>query len=115
MTGVAVDDEPRLQAQRGAIADALRGGLPTLWRQRAYNDNEVRRVVDALQALPAHDLHGRLRLAGFTLAPYVGEEDPDISQSCSTCMYYESHRRYCNLPELKLGVEPEWSCVLWRI
>lgn len=101
--------------QRAAIADLLRGGLATDWQQRAYSDAEIRRVVDALQALAPDDVQGRLQLGGFTLVPYVGDEDPEIEQSCSTCMYFESHRRYCNLPELKLGVEPDWSCILWRV
>jgi hypothetical protein len=108
-------DDADLQAQRAAIADTLARGLATEWQQRAYNDAEIRRVVDALQALTPDDLAGRLRLGGFTLEPYVGDEDPEIEQSCSTCMYFESHRRWCNLPELKLGVEPEWCCVLWRV
>ena len=108
-------DDAALQAQRAAIADALQRGLATEWRQRAYSDAEIRRVVDALQALSPTDLQGRLRLGGFTLEPYVGAEDPEIEQSCSTCMYFESHRRYCNLPELKLGVEPDWCCILWRV
>lgn len=108
-------DDADLQAQRAAIADMLARGLATEWRQRAYSDAEIRRVVDALQALAPDDLQRRLRLCGFMLAPYVGDEDPEIEQSCGTCMYYESHRRWCNLPELKLGVEPEWSCVLWRV
>ena len=75
-----------LLAQRDAIAAALSGGLVTNWA-----------------------------LGGFMLRPYVGEEDPEIDQACSTCMYYELHRCWCNLPELKLGVEPEWSCILWRV
>jgi hypothetical protein len=108
-------DESELEAQRRAIEAALRSGLATAWRERAYTDAAVRQVVDALQSLAADDLTGRLRIAGFTLEPYVGEADPEIEQACSTCMYYEAHRRYCNLPELKLGVEPEWSCILWRI
>jgi hypothetical protein len=108
-------DDARLQVQRAAIAAALQRGLATDWRQRAYSDAEVRRLIDALQALAPNDVEGRLRLSGFTLAPYVGDEDPEIEQSCSTCMYFESHRRYCNLPELKLGVEPDWSCTLWRV
>jgi hypothetical protein len=108
-------DDAHLQAQRDAIVGLLDGGLATEWQARAYSDADIRRVIDALQALLPEDLRGRLRLAGFTLTPYVGEEDPEIEQGCSTCMYYESHRRYCNLPELRLGVQPEWSCVLWRI
>lgn len=108
-------DDTDLLYQREAAGDALRRGLITDWKQRAYSDADIRRAIEALQALKPDDVLGRLRVAGFTPEPYVGEEDPEIEQSCSTCMYYESHRRYCNLPELKLGVEPHWSCVLWRI
>ena len=104
-----------LDAQRSALRGLLQGGLATAWKQRAYTDVEVRRVVAALQDLAPDDMAGRLRVAGFTLAAYVGAEDPEIEQACSTCMYFETHRRYCNLPELKLGVEPEWSCILWRV
>ena len=108
-------DDAELDAQRRTIELALRSGLATDWRRRAYDDAEIRRAIEALQALAANDLPGRLRISGFTLEPYAGDEDPEIEQSCRTCMYYESHRRWCNLPELKLGVEPEWSCILWRV
>ncbi len=108
-------DDAALQAQRTAIAAALQGRLVTNSRQRAYSDAEIRRVIDALQALAPDDLESRLRVAGFTLQPFVGDEDPEIEQACGTCMYFESHRRWCSLPELKLGVEPDWSCILWRV
>lgn len=104
-----------LADQRTRIHDLLSAGLETDWRRRAYDHADIQRVVQALQALPPDDLEGKLRVAGFTLTPYVGEEDPDIEQSCRTCMYYEPHRRYCALPELRLDVEAEWSCNLWRI
>ena len=42
-------------------------------------------------------------------------EVEDIEQPCDTCMYYLVHRKFCELPELMLPVEPEWSCRLWRI
>ena len=103
------------QVQREAARKALLGGLETRWRERAYDDADVRRTVAELQGVAADRLEDKLRIAGFTLSPYVGAEEPGIEQACRTCMYYESHRRYCNLPELKLGVEPEWSCVLWRV
>lgn len=108
-------DDAQLQAQRSAIGAVLADGLVARRQQRAYGDTSIRRVVDKLQALAPDNLLGRLRVAGFTPTPYVDEQVPEIEQSCSTCMYYETHRRYCNLPELKLGVEPEWSCILWRI
>src|SRR4051812_3491815 len=107
--------EAILDAQRRSIEHALRAGLVTNWRQRAYTQADVRRVTDALQALPRGQLEEQLRVAGLTLHPYADGEAPEIEQACRTCMYYESHRRYCNLPELELGVEPDWSCVLWRI
>ena len=87
----------------------------TEFQRRAYTDAAIQHVLAKLHALAPDDLSGKLRVAGFTPAPHVGEEDPDIEQSCKTCMYFEAHRRYCALPELKLSVEPEWSCVLWRI
>jgi hypothetical protein len=108
-------DAARLQRQRESILALLRAGLPTRWQARAYGDADVRRIVDELTAIAAGALEDKLRIAGFTLQPYVGPEDPEIEQACRTCMYFESHHRYCNLPELKLGVEPDWSCILWRI
>ncbi|MFZ5541478.1 MAG: hypothetical protein ACOY5V_17245 [Pseudomonadota bacterium] len=112
---MADPDDAVLARQREDIAAALKRGLATDWQARAYEDADVRRVVAALQALPADALERKLRTAGFTLEPYAHPDAPEIEQACRTCMYYESHRRYCNLPELKLGVEPEWSCILWRI
>jgi hypothetical protein len=76
---------------------------------------DVRRIVAELQSVAVDCLEDKLRIAGFTLSPHVSEIEPEIEQACRTCMYYESHRKYCNLPELKLGVEPEWSCILWRV
>jgi hypothetical protein len=104
-----------LKEQRDAIGRLLADDLQTDWKERAYTPEDIQRVVHALQDLPAGDLQGQLRVAGFTLTPYVAEEDPEIEQSCLTCMYYEPHRRFCALPELMMAVEPEWSCILWRI
>lgn len=104
-----------LDTQRERIRQLLEDGLQTNWQQRAYSDEEIRSVVTQLHELKPDDLQGRLRIGGFTLTPYVGDDDPEIEQSCLTCMYYEPHRRYCALPALKLAVEPEWSCILWRI
>ena len=100
---------------RQDISSLLTSGLETQWQTRAYDDAQIGAVVNALRELRPDDIKGRLRVAGFTLKPYVGVEDPEIEQSCLTCMYYEPHRRWCALPELQLPVEPEWSCNLWRI
>lgn len=110
---LATDSE--LARQRERVRALLDGGLQTQWQARAYTSEDVRRAVDALQAIAPDHLEDKLRVAGFTLQPYVNPNAPEIEQACRTCMYYESHRRYCDLPELKLGVDPDWSCILWRV
>lgn len=98
------------------VEQALDGGLRTHWTERADDSAQVDALTARLRELEPDDLDGRLVLAGFTLTPYVppgGHEG--LEQSCATCMYFERHRGWCNLPELMLPVKPEWSCVLWRI
>ena len=93
----------------------LESGLETQWRHRADSSDAVNAVVAKLQELEPTDYQGKLVTAGFTPKPYVSPEEGDIEQSCATCMYFERHRQFCDLPELKLPVMPDWSCVLWRI
>ncbi len=45
----------------------------------------------------------------------MSDDDERVEHACRTCLYYEKHRRFCNLPELMLPVEPEWSCIVRRI
>ena len=75
-------------------------------------------VLESKTTVPANtpndDYVGKLRLAGFTTQPYAADQD-DIAQACETCMYYVVNRKFCDLPELKIPVKPEWSCRLWRI
>jgi hypothetical protein len=47
---------------------------------------------------------------GFVNKPH----GPDLMR-CQECMYYLVHRKWCDLPELALPVEPDWCCRLWRI
>ena len=103
-------DENALRDKLGLI---LSKGLETDWKNRAYGSEQVSEVIQKLQSLQEDDWERKLIIAGFTKDPY-GEDD-DISQSCETCMYYLKHRKYCELPELDCPVEPEWSCILWRI
>ncbi len=108
---------PEQTAADGELRKRLRGmlesGLETEVEPRAYDHDAVQSVVARLQALAPDDYEGKLRIAGFTLTPWRGEDE--IEQACETCMYYVVHRRFCELPELMLPVEPEWSCRLWRI
>jgi hypothetical protein len=99
-------------ALRDRLESLLRSGLRTRWLERADSSELVNRIVAELQALRPDAYVDRLRAAGFSLQAYAAE---DIAQSCATCMYYETHRQFCALPELMLPVRGNWSCSLWRI
>lgn len=110
MDALVGDDD----ALRDRLEALLLGGLDTEWQARAYTSEAVNDIIARLQAI-AHDDHAELlRVAGFTARPYVAPDD-EIAQACETCMYYVVHRRFCDLPELRLPAKPEWSCRLWRI
>jgi hypothetical protein len=106
----APDVAPADDALRSQIATLLAGGLAVEVFPRADTHEQVLAITARLQA--AHGLEQKLAIGGFTLAPV---EHEGIDQACETCMYYLVHRRWCELPELNLPVEPEWSCRLWRI
>jgi len=99
------------EAQREAIRALLAAGRKTEVLPRADSHEQVQEIVGRLRAA-AGDLAAKLVISGFTLDPV---EHGGIEQACETCMYYKVHRRYCELPELDLPVEPAWSCRLWRI
>tara|TARA_R110000787_G_scaffold11915_5_gene38871 strand:- start:492 stop:770 length:279 start_codon:yes stop_codon:yes gene_type:complete len=90
----------------------LSSGLKTEAWPRAETSADVNKIVGRLQVEAADDLEKKLIVAGFT--DYTIEAD-EIEQPCETCMYYQVHAKFCELPELMLPVEPEWSCRLWRI
>lgn len=94
------------------IESLLDGGLATEVEPRAYSHDEILNIVGRLQKLQDDEIDGKLTIGGFTLNPY-GEGDDE--QACDTCMYYQVHRQFCELPELMLPVGPKWSCRLWRI
>lgn len=101
-----------LDALRRKIAERLATGLQTEVWPRAGTGEEVNAIVTRLRVEAGDDLDRKLVIAGFTDHTVVAE---DMPQPCETCMYYKVHARFCDLPELMLPVEPEWSCRLWRI
>jgi hypothetical protein len=104
-----MDSDSALRSEAPAL---LGSGLETEVEPRAYTSELVNETVARLQQLAAGDIEGKLRVAGFTLHAYVSD---GLDQACETCMYYLTHRKFCELPELALPVEPTWSCKLWRI
>ena len=92
------------------IADALDGGLQTQTEPFPQTEKLFSEILDRLRQLPADDLKSKLVISGFLNRPY----GPD-NQRCMECMYYLVHRKWCDLPELAVPVEPDWWCRLWRI
>ncbi len=101
-----------LEDLRKEIADKLASGLETEVWPRAGTSEEVNEIVNRLQVEAGGDLEKKLIISGFT--NFTVDTD-DIEQPCETCMYYKVHAKFCDLPELMVPVEPEWSCRLWRI
>lgn len=98
-------------AIRAEIKAKLESGLETEVFPRADTHEQVQDVVQTLRSSDG-SLDAKLKIGGFTLETI---EHGGIEQPCETCMYYLVHRRYCELPELDVPVEPQWSCRLWRI
>jgi hypothetical protein len=95
---------------REKIAQLLASGLRTQTEPFPETHVEFAQILDELRKLPPDDLKGKLVIAGFTDKPY----GPD-QMRCLECMYYLVHRKWCDLPELAVPVEPDWWCRLWRI
>jgi hypothetical protein len=93
-----------------AIGQLMRDGLKTQTEPFPATDKEFSAILDELRELPRGELKKRLVIAGFVDKPYGPEQ-----QRCMECMYFLVHRRWCDLPELAVPVEPDWWCRLWRI
>lgn len=97
---------------RDDIGKRLSAGLKTEIWPRAETSDDVAVIIRRLRVEAAGDLEKKLVIAGFTDHVIVAD---GLEQPCGTCMYYQTHARFCELPELMLPVEPTWSCRLWRI
>jgi len=106
------NSSPQDDALRQKISGLLSGGLETEAWPRAETSEMVNEIVGRLHTDAGDDLERKLVIGGFTDHPIEADE---IEQPCETCMYYLVHRRFCELPEFMLPVEPNWSCRLWRI
>jgi hypothetical protein len=104
--GTAEKDAETLQV----IGQLMRDGLKTQTEPFPETDKEFAGILDELRDVPRDELKQRLVIAGFVDKPY----GPD-QQRCMECMYFLVHRRWCDLPELAVPVEPDWWCRLWRI
>jgi hypothetical protein len=104
---MSTSDDDRLRSQIGAMMAA---GLKTQTEPFPETDKEFGLLLAQVRELAGDDLEGKLVLTGFVDQPY----GPD-QMRCQECMYYLVHRKWCDLPELAVPVEPDWWCRLWRI
>lgn len=105
------DDGKRKQIEDGLrdhIGKLMSQGLETQVEPFPETTKEFDDILSVIRAIPFEKLEERLIVSGFINHPV---ED----QSCENCIYYLAHRKYCDLPELALPVEPHWWCRLWRI
>lgn len=92
------------------IAEMLNSGLPTTVEPFPETEKEFAEIVGQLRVLAPSDLVGKLTIGGFLNHPY-GEAE----MRCMECINFLVNRRWCDLPELALPVEPDWYCRLWRV
>ncbi len=95
---------------RKKIEQLLGSGLATQTEPFPETEKEFNQLLTQLRGLPPEDLEQKLAISGFTDKPF----GPD-QMRCQECMYYLVHRKWCDLPELSVPVEPDWWCRLWRI
>jgi len=99
------------EQQRELVWKYLDVGLVTEVEPRADTDEEAQAILKRLRPV-AGDVIRTMTIAGFYEAPI---EHGGFDQCCETCVYFQVHRKHCELPEVDLPVEPHWSCRLWRI
>jgi hypothetical protein len=107
--GLTVTSEEHARTLR-TIGDMLEAGLQTQVEPFPETEKEFAEIVNQLRALDPGDLEGRLVISGFLDRPY----GPDKLR-CMECINFLVNRKWCDLPELAVPVEPDWYCRLWRI
>lgn len=105
-------DRVGLNLLRLRVGAMLSSGLKTQMSPFPETQAEFQAILERIAALPDDDLLGRLEIGGF--AAHTVTLD-DTEQRCAECIYYLPHRKWCDLPELPIPVEPQWWCRLWKL
>jgi hypothetical protein len=95
---------------RNTIAELLADGLETQVEPFPETEKEFAGITAELRALDPSELRRKLIIGGFLDRPYGPE-----NWRCADCIYYLANRKWCDLPELAVPVEPDWYCRLWRM
>jgi len=92
------------------LAETLDSGIRTQVEPFPESEKEFAGIVNELRTLDPGDIKGKLVIAGFLNHPY----GPDKLR-CMECINFLVNRKWCDLPELAVPVQPDWYCRLWRI
>jgi hypothetical protein len=92
------------------MAELMERGLKTEVEPFPETEKEFGEIVTRLRALAPDDLEGKLVIGGFLDHPWSEDK-----LRCMECINFLVNRKWCDLPELALPVEPDWYCKLWRI
>lgn len=103
-----MDEDP----QRQELIRLLDTGLETESGPIPEDQVQWEQLAARLRVLGPGDLREKAVTAGLSNRPHVAAGD---SCRCLECMYYLKNRRWCDLPDLNIPVEPDWWCRLWRI
>ena len=107
MAGAQGKDAAKVLSEITKMLDA---GLETQIEPFPESAAEFANILDELRALEPDDIKGRLVIGGFLNRP-----NGPLEARCQECIYFLVHRRWCDLPELAVPVEPDWWCRLWKI
>ncbi|MBL4762874.1 MAG: hypothetical protein JKY93_09255 [Gammaproteobacteria bacterium] len=100
-------------ALRDHIGRLMTNGLETQTEPFPEDNIAFEDILTELKHVDPLDsdaLTQKLIISGFINKPY-GEDE----LRCLECIYYLVNRKWCDLPELALPVEPNWWCRLWKI
>ncbi len=102
---------------RQLIDDTLEQGINTDV-SLAEDDQTWQSIVQELRELDRDDLLGVLEVGGFANHSLGDEGEMEagaVVLRCAECIYYYPNRKWCDLPELPVPVEPHWYCKLWKL
>ncbi len=102
---------------RTVIEDILAAGISTDTTLVADTASAAL-IIEQLSKLDYDDLYGLLEVGGFanhSLGEQGEMEDGKMIYRCAECIYYHPNRKWCDLPELPVPVEPHWYCKVWRL
>lgn len=108
MAADSLENDP----QRRELAELLASDLETETAPIPEDQNQFEQLAARLRGLGPADLREKAVTAGLMDRPFSLEGE---NYRCLECMYYLKNRRWCDLPDMNLPVEPDWWCRLWRI